>query len=130
MRKANREANYIYTISIQKDSEVDVYLARIHSVPIRFIDNIKLLGYFYIGNSLFIVKNGCNPDNLFVNSNNKKLFSYTIYENYKIITEGFSSWFFLYIYKRDMRFVDLPEILIDRLGFSTCVNDESPSASG
>ncbi|NDV95017.1 hypothetical protein D0T84_08815 [Dysgonomonas sp. 521] len=122
---------YIHTLRIEEDSTLEVFkLIKVRLDDVELIERFDYLGIFYISNTPFLVKKGCNPcrlmeedpksDAVFRKTGNKKRFEYFVFDPQIIAPNEPTYWFFLYVYKGGLSEIVLPEFYISRLGFTPC----------
>lgn len=112
-----------FFLFISRDPEWEnTYLLEVWLFRTRDLDNRGGLGYFYVGNYPIIVSEKCYPKGLFAITSEKKRFDYKILKEPQMSTRDHPYWTFLYA-ENYIRYLDLPQFLVRRLGFKPCVND-------
>jgi hypothetical protein len=113
------QGDYTLNIIVKKDPNLDVYLLGIYLFPYgNIIKESDYWGISYMNGHSLLVE-GCKVDGLFIKMTEKKRFNYYIYENNIVVPGEYPSWFFLYSSK-SIKYLDLPEWLVRRLGFEYC----------
>jgi hypothetical protein len=114
------KGDYTLNMIVKKDPNLDVYLLGIYLFPYgEIMRESEYWGILYLNETPIMLVKGCNPNSLLKKMTEKRRFNYYIYENNVVVPGEYPSWFFLYSHK-SIKYLDLPEWLVRRLGFEYC----------
>lgn len=120
--KADYYSDYSLYVYMGKDLEYEnLFLIQIKLYPMDVIQKSSIYGIVYVDDIPFIVNKYCQSSNWLKKTNSMKTLKYNVYPKRNLVPEEFYSWNFFYSsYHKELKYTDLYEALIRRLGFIFC----------